>query len=342
MPDIDDNVYTLWNKQPFLRIYTLYGHRKNFFTYFCIMMKNNNGIIELNSIDAYNALYGLETLHPLVAVIDLKKAANVVNHVKMHYGIYALYLKQGVNCTLKYGRRNYDYQEGSIVSFAPGQLIGYDSDIDEIKPDVLGVLFHPDLIYGTSLGRKIDNYTFFSYEQNEALHLSLQERCIIIDCFDKIQQELEHPIDKHSRELLCVNIELLLEYCMRFYDRQFITREKINNDILQQFEQELNSYFKDDTILHNGFPTVRYFAEKCCLSPGYFGDLVKKETGKTAQEYIQNKIINISKERIIGSNQNISEIAYTLGFQYPQHFSRLFKRQVGCTPLEYRRQYDLD
>ena len=200
------------------------------------------------------------------------------------------------------------------------------------------MIFHPDLIYGTALGKKIGKYSFFSYEQNEALHLSDQEREIIMDCFHKIEVELEHPVDKHTRELLSVNIELLLDYCLRFYERQFYTREKVNNDVLIRFEQLLNDYFRNGESQVRGLPSVRYFADKVFLSPGYFGDLVKKETGKTAQEYIQGKIIELSKEYILGSQLGISQIAYSLGFQYPQHFSRLFKKLEGCTPNEFRNQ----
>src|SRR5699024_10758099 len=160
-----------------------------------------NEIIQLDSIDAYNRLYGLTTSHPLAAVIDLTKASGTVNHVRMNYGLYALFLKQGVNCTLKYGRRNYDYQEGTVVCFAPGQLVGVDSEQVELRPEVYGLLFHPDLIHGTALGRKMDRYTFFSYAQNEALHLSLKERALFMDCLNKIQAELEYPVDRHSREL---------------------------------------------------------------------------------------------------------------------------------------------
>ena len=152
-----------------------------------------NEIIQLNSVDVYDKMYGLKTLHSLVSVVDLRKATRVVNHVKMNYGVYALFLKNGTNCTLKYGRRYYDYQEGTIVSFAPGQLVGVDSDEDEISPEVYGLIFHPDLIYGTALGKKIGKYSFFSYEQNEALHLSDQEREIIMDCFHKIEVELQSP-----------------------------------------------------------------------------------------------------------------------------------------------------
>ena len=199
-----------------------------------------------------------------------------------------------------------------------------------------GLIFHPDLIHGTALGQNISKYTYFSYEQNEALHLSEQEKTIVMDCLHKIQLEMEYPVDRHSKELLSVNLELLLDYCLRFYDRQFHTREKVNSDILRKFEQHLNEYFRNGESQKNGLPSVRFFAEKAYLSPGYFGDLIKKETGKTAQEYIQSKIIDLSKQYLLGTQQSIGEIAYSLGFQYPQHFSRLFKRYVGCTPNEFR------
>lgn len=294
-------------------------------------------IIQLDSIDTYNRLYGLPTLHPLVAVVDLTKATRMLNHVKVNYGIYALFLKNGVNCTLKYGRRNYDYQEGTIVSFAPGQTVEVEMLDNEISPEVYGLLFHPDLIHGTSLGNKIGQYTFLDYAQNEALHLSEKERDIIIDCLHKIEYELDYPVDKHSRSLLNAHIELVLDYCLRFYDRQFCTRAKVNSDILTRFEQLLNDYFNGDES-KNGLPSVKFFADKICLSPGYFGDLIKKETGRTAQEYIQRKVIEQSKHRLLGSGQSVSEVAYSLGFQYPQHFIRLFKRETGVTPGEYRKQ----
>lgn len=294
-------------------------------------------IIQLDSIDTYNRLYGLLTLHPLVAVVDLTKATRMLNHVKVNYGIYALFLKNGVNCTLKYGRRNYDYQEGTIVSFAPGQTVEVEMLDNEISPEVYGLLFHPDLIHGTSLGDKIGQYTFLDYAQNEALHLSEKERDIIIDCLHKIEYELDYPVDKHSRSLLNAHIELVLDYCLRFYDRQFCTRAKVNSDILTRFEQLLNDYFNGDES-KNGLPSVKFFADKICLSPGYFGDLIKKETGRTAQEYIQRKVIEQSKHRLLGSGQSVSEVAYSLGFQYPQHFIRLFKRETGVTPGEYRKQ----
>lgn len=293
-------------------------------------------IIKMDSVDVYNELYGLEILHPLVTVVDLTKARNVVNHVRMNYGIYALYLKERKSCDIKYGRRHYDYQEGTIVCFAPGQLAQTETVEDEVRPEVYGLLFHPDLIRGTTLGRNIEKYTFFSYAVNEALHLSKSERQTIMNCLHEIQSELEHAIDKHSRELLCMNIELLLSHCLRFYERQFITREVANTDILVKFERLLAGYFQDKLPQSEGLPTVGYFADKLCLSPNYFGDLIKKETGISAIEHIQNKLMDIAKERILGTDDTMSEISYELGFQYPQHFGRLFKQKVGCTPNEYR------
>lgn len=294
-------------------------------------------IIQLDSIDTYNKLYGLSTLHPLIAVVDLTKATRMLDHVKINYGIYALFLKNGVSCTLKYGRRNYDYQEGTIVSFAPGQTVEVEMVEGEKAPEVYGLLFHPDLIHGTSLGEKISRYTFLDYAQNEALHLSEMERGIIMDCLHKIEYELSYPVDKHSRSLLNAHIELVLDYCLRFYDRQFCTRAKVNSDILARFEQLLNDYFSGEEAKQNGLPSVKFFADKVFLSPGYFGDLIRKETGRTAQEYIQRKVIEQSKHRLLGSTMSVSEVAYSLGFQYPQHFIRLFKRETGETPGEYRK-----
>lgn len=296
--------------------------------------------MQLDTVDKYNKLYGLETLHPLVSVIDLTKATKGVNHLQMNYGIYALFLKEGKSCEIKYGRREYDYQEGTIVSFAPGQVVEVNMTEDEIRPKVYGLIFHPDLIRGTSLGHDIKNYGFFSYSSNEALHLSERERQVIVDCFTKIRTELEHAIDKHSKQLIVMNIELLLGYCMRFYERQFITRSNPNRDILTKFETLVNDYVQNGVAKENGLPSVKYFADKIYLSPNYFGDLVKQETGKSAQEYIQAKLMDFAKESIASTNLTMSEIAYELGFKYPQHFGRLFKKKVGVTPNEYRKSID--
>lgn len=295
-------------------------------------------VIMLENVDQYNSLYGLETLHPLVSVVDLTKATKSVNHIQMNYGVYALFLKLAKSCDIKYGRQTYDYQEGTIVCFAPGQTVGVESLTDEVSQEVYGILFHPDLIRGTSLGKTIKDYTFFSYSVHEALHLSDMERDIVMDCLKKISIELEHAIDKHSKALIAMNIELLLNYCMRFYERQFITRSTANQDALTKFERLMDEYFHSNLPVLEGLPSVKYFADKVYLSPNYFGDMIKKETGKTPQEHIQDKILDLAKEHIAGTGETISEIAYALGFQYPQHLNRLFKRRVGCTPNEYRLQ----
>ncbi len=296
-----------------------------------------DNVIKLNNVDDYSRLFGIETLHPLVNVVNLRDATQLPNHFKVNYGIYALYLKDTRCGDIRYGRQVYDYDEGTVVSFAPGQIAEVEMAEDH-TPSALGIMFHPDFIKGTSLGKDIKQYTFFSYESTEALHLSDDERSIFTDCMAKIRAELTHPIDKHSRKLVVRNIELLLDYCMRFYERQFTTRTRANHDVLSRFETLLDEYFANGMPQEEGLPTVRYFADKVCLSPNYFGDLIKKETGKTAQEYIQNKLIDIAKEMILGTDKTVSEIAYDLGFQYSQHFNRIFKKNVGSTPTEYRRQ----
>ena len=293
-------------------------------------------ILNLNNVDLYNQIYGLETLHPLVTVIDLNKATRQMTYTHWNYGVYALYLKLEKACDIKYGRQTYDYQEGTVVCFAPGQTTETTLTTDRVQLNVLGILFHPDLLHGTSLGKTIKKYTFFSYEVNEALHLSLEERRIVADCLNKIATELEHPIDKHSRRLITAHIGVLLDYCLRFYDRQFTTRSEQNRDVIVRFERLLDEYFESSMPQSEGLPSVRYFAEKVFLSPNYFGDMVRKQTGKTASEYIQTKIIERAKENLLSSDKTTSQIALELGFQYPQHLSRMFKRIVGCTPNEFR------
>lgn len=294
-----------------------------------------DGIIKLDSVDRYNKLFGLETRHPLVSVVDLSKATKWPMRSSFNYGIYALFLKD-VKCgNIIYGRQYYDYQDGTVVCFAPGQVTDIEMD-PNVRPAAHGLLFHPDLIRGTALGQEIRRYTFFSYETNEALHLSEQERQTVMDCLGKIEAELEHAIDKHSRRLITANIGLLLDYCMRFYERQFTTRIEVNKDIVIRFEQLLDEYFDGDTPQQEGLPSVKYFADKVCLSPNYFGDMIRRQTGQTASEYIQNKLVDRAKEALLSSGKTMSQIAYDLGFQYPQHFSRMFKRIAGCTPNEFR------
>jgi AraC family transcriptional regulator, transcriptional activator of pobA len=288
-----------------------------------------------NTINDYNVFNNNETLHPLVSVVDLSKAS-LRSGSKMYFGFYTVFLKD-VKCgDLIYGRHTYDYQEGTLVFIAPGQVAGINSNGEIYQPKGYALIFHSDLIHGTSLGRHIQDYTFFGYQSNEALHLSERERKIVLDSFSKIQYELEHAIDKHSKKLIVDNIELFLNYCVRFYDRQFITRDNINFGILERFELLLNEYYQSDRPQTIGLPSVAFCAGDLNLSPSYFGDLIKKATGKTAQEYIQSKIIDIAKEKIFDNSKSVGQIAYELGFKYPQHFTRLFKQRVGQSPHEYR------
>jgi AraC-like DNA-binding protein len=287
------------------------------------------------TINDYNVFNNNETLHPLVSVVDLSKASPRQGS-RMYFGFYTIFLKD-VKCgDLVYGRQTYDYQEGTLVFLAPGQVAGVNSNGETYQPKGYALVFDADLIHGTSLGKHIQDYTFFSYQSNEALHLSERERKIVLDCFSKIEYELERSIDKHSKNLIVSNIELFLDYCIRFYDRQFIIRENVHKGALEKFEYLLNEYYQSGKPQTEGLPSVAFCANELHLSSSYFGDLVKKETGKTAQEYIQSKVIDVAKEKIFDLNKSVSEIAYELGFKYPQHFTRLFKQKVGQSPNEYR------
>lgn len=291
--------------------------------------------VHFKTIAEYNAFNNHQTIHPLVSVLDFSKA-NKRTGSKMYFDLYCVFLKE-VKCgDLKYGREYYDYQEGTLVFISPGQIIDVENKVDYYQPAGNGLVFHPDMLLGTSLGKAIAEYSFFSYNTNEALHLSPKERDLVLDLFSKIDTELHQSIDKHSKKVIASNIELLFNHCDRFYDRQFITRETVNKGIIEKFEDLLNSYFASDKPYALGFPSVAYCADQLHFSAKYFGDLIKKETGSTAQEYIQNKIIDIAKNKIYGSRKTISEIAYELGFKYPQHLNRLFKQRVGLTPNEFR------
>ncbi len=293
---------------------------------------------DLVKVDDYCSKFNLSSLHPLVSVHDLSEGTwhgQVYAHA-VRYHFYGIFLKQGEGCILKYGRQNYDYQDGTLVFLAPGQLVNIGHIDNNFKPSGHALLFHPDLLWGTHLAKTMTEYTFFSYQFHEALHVSKKERQFVLDLFDKIRAELSQGIDKHSKELVVANIELFLKYCIRFYDRQFITREKENLGVIQRFENSLNSYIQAGKAKDLGTPSVSYFAEEQNLSSNYFGDLIKKETGKSANEHIQDKIIEIAKHKIFDPDKSMSEIAYELGFKYPQHFSRLFKKKVGHSPQEFR------
>lgn len=292
-------------------------------------------ILKFETVSQYNVFNNHETLHPLVSVIDFSKAQPRKLR-RSYFGFYAVLLKD-VKCgDMRYGKNLYDYQEGTLVFVAPGQIVGIETSEEIYQPKGHGVVFHPDLIKGTSLGRHIDDYTFFSYNVTEALHVSERERQLVLDTFSKIKDELEHGVDKHSKTLIADNIELLLNYCVRFYDRQFITRDNAHKGILERFEALLNNFFSSDKPHTVGLPSVAYCAGELNLSPNYFGDLIKKETGKSAHEYIQLKLIDVAKEKFFDASKSVSEIAYELGFKYPQHFTRVFKQYAGMSPQEYR------
>jgi len=297
-------------------------------------------VYKFDTVREYNALNNHETLHPLVSVIDFSKSKPWSwpggKTIKVNYGLYCIFLKE-IKCgDLKYGCNYYDYQEGSLVFISPGQMVEIEDFGQNFQPQGYALMFHSDMIHGTALGRHIQDYSFFGYQSNEALHLSKMERQIVLDCFSKIQYELERAIDRHSKRLIVSNIEMVLNYCVRFYDRQFITRDTVHKGILERFENLLNDYYQSDKPQTIGLPSVASCASELNLSPNYFGDLIKKETGKTAQEYIQSKVIDVSKEKIFDQNKSVSQIAYELGFKYPQHFTRLFKQRVGQSPNEYR------
>ncbi len=288
-----------------------------------------------DSVAKYNVYGGQRTLHPLVSVLDLSQAP-VSSISKMTMGIYNIVFKDK-NCgTLGYGKSVYDYEEGSLVFFSPGQVVRPHNTNGFHKPMGYALAFHPDILFRTSLGKRFADFTFFQYSSSEALHLSDEERKTVLECFANIKREISHPIDKHTKNMIVSNLELLLNYCVRFYDRQFITREKLNAGILVRFEKLLYDYFQSDLPLELGLPTVNYCAERLFLSPNYFGDLIKKETGISAQEHIHNKIIEVSKLKFYEDSKTLSTIAMELGFKTSQHFSKLFKQKTGMTPLEYR------
>lgn len=292
-------------------------------------------IVTADNIQQYNQFFGVKTLHPQVGIIHFNRSENQPTH-KMTFGFYALYLVKTVGITMDYGKTQYDFNDGTVICLAPGQTIGVHRMPGGPVPEAIGLMFHPDLLYGTTLAQRIKQFTFFSYTSNEALHLSSDECGIIQNYMEYIERELNHPIDNFSRQLFVSNIEVLLNYCMRFYERQFASREKLNNDVLARFEQLLNGYWDSGAAKLHGLPTVKYFADKLCLSPNYFGDLIKSVAGRSAQECIQSQITEMAKEAILNPRLNTKQIADMLGFQYPQHFSRFFKKQVGCTPKEYR------
>lgn len=294
-------------------------------------------IQKIETIEQYNRMFGAETKHPLVTVVEVKDYAPAIGELTqtVKYGLYAVFLKQGVGCRLRYGREQYDYQAGSIVTMAPGQVVTTEFQEGE-HSSWKALLFHPDLLFGTPLAERIREYGFFGYDQREALHVSDDERRTIEDTFQHIQNELEHAIDKHSSQLLTVYMQLVLDYCLRFYDRQFITRHKVNSSLISRFERLVDDYLASENLMLKGQPTVGWCASELCLSANYFGDLVRKELGSTAKDFITGKIIAKAKQELRGSDAPITIISEHLGFSSVSHFTRLFKAHTGQTPSEYR------
>lgn len=296
-------------------------------------------LVQLKTIsDLYRFLKLGYAEHPLIAVVDFSK---VIEHtpeeIRIKTDFYSIMFKNYCKNHLRYGRKTLDFQDGSLVCIAPNRVITIDNDIEK-KENMMGwgLFFHPDLIRDSALGNKIKAYSFFSYEISEALHLSEKEKQLLYDCIIKIQGELTQNIDGYSQALIISNVELLLNYCARYYGRQFITRKPANLEIITRVEKLLKDYFEKEDHRNEGMPSVKYLANKMNVSPGYLSDVLKKETGLSAQDHIHYFVIEQAKNILIQTNQSVSEIAYALGFEYPQYFSRLFKQKTGKTPLEYR------
>lgn len=290
-----------------------------------------------DSIQQVNDFYGVPTLHPMVSILHLDRAeAEEVTKYQVHYGIYAIWLKETKGCNLSYGRTPYDFDAQTVTSFEPGQMVTVEITHQSVRPRCVALLFHPDFLNRTQLGRNIQRYEFFSYSSTEALHLSDTEVDTFKQVLHMIEAELHHPIDNHTRELMVSNIELLLNYCLRFYDRQFVTREEINHSVVKQFDGLLKEYIRNKAE-KEGLPNVGYFADKCCLTAGYFGQLVKTETGRTAKDFINDRLLTTAKEFLNDDRLTVQQISSRLSFEYPQHFVRFFKHHTGMTPNEYRK-----
>ena len=301
----------------------------------------NEELFQLESITQAHKAAGLpKPKHPLVSVVktkDLRPTLDI-NGLRVVNHLYQITLKDTRWGSVRYGKSSYDYEEGTLSFTAPGQvtMLEGDSPIEVKDSKGWALIFHPDLIRKSTLGERIDSYSFFNYEVNEALHLSEEELVTLEDLLGKIVQEYSRYTDKHSQHLIIANIELFLDYCTRFYDRQFYSRANLNSDIVSKFERLLKEYFNNGKVVENGIPTVSYCAKALNLSTNYLSDLLKKETGKTAQEHIHLFILEKAKNKLLNSNDSVSDIAYDLGFEYPQHFSQLFKSKTGISPKEYR------
>jgi AraC-like DNA-binding protein len=289
--------------------------------------------------DVYRFFNLTQTLkHPLVTVVDFNEADEQVEEdTRISGDYYCLLFKRYEGNNVRYGRKVVDFNNGSLMCIAPNQVLELETNMNGCTPkEGWGVFFHLDLIRNTPLGDKMKSYTFFSYETSESLHMSEKEKAIFYDCVEKLESELQENIDVHSQNIIVSNIELLLNYCTRFYGRQFLTRKSVSTPVVAQVERLLINYFNAGKIREQGLPTVKYLADKVNLSAGYLSDLLKKETGKNAQDHIHYYLIEEAKNLLLGTERSVGEVAYQLGFEYPQYFNKLFKQKTGCTPVEFR------
>ena len=295
-------------------------------------------IIHTKSIAEIRAVFGLDKpTHPLITILDTEKLAYREETVGKRFSsdLYCIALKDS-NCGIDYGRNSYDFDDGVLIFTAPKQVIKVKKtqELNQVKGWML--YFHPDLIRNTALGSKIDAYNFFNYEVHEALHLSENEQNTLNQIVQLIQDEIKERIDNHSQQVLVSNIELLLNYSKRFYQRQFNTRSANNIDIVSRVELLLKGYYSKNQLIEKGQPTIQYLADHCHLSASYLSDLLAKETGRSAKDHINDFLVDKAKHLLLSSTDSISGIAYTLGFNYPHYFGRLFKQKTGKTPQEYR------
>ena len=296
-------------------------------------------IVRVNGISEVHKTFGYATpKHPLVSVLPITDEMTNYDYGDFSYtmDLFSISLKQGINGSLTYGRNSYDFQEGTILFTKPDQVIKIENSEEMSGSSGWTLMFHPDLIRKSELGRTIDKYAFFGYEVNEALHLSEDEINSLTELTEKIKKEYEQSIDRHSQELIISNIKMLLDYCTRYYDRQFYTRTNLNQDYVSKFERVLKDYYDNTRELELGLPTVKYLAAEIGMSSSYLSELLKKEVGRSAQDQINHFIIERAKTLLLSTSDSISEIAYGLGFQYPQGFSKMFKKKTGKTPAEYR------
>ncbi|MDO4160594.1 MAG: helix-turn-helix domain-containing protein [Prevotellaceae bacterium] len=292
-------------------------------------------IIIVNHIREYGDMIGAQTLHPLVNVIDFSTLPPIRSiSMRRLIGYYAIYIK-GHNIRLHYGNGTYEYKEGALVFMAPGQVVGAEDDGEYHKIKGYVLMFHPDLLNGTYLSRLMSRYTYFSYDTNEALSPTDEERALLIDCFKRIETELRRN-EEYSIQIVIDHIKLVLDYCLRFYGRQFTARQVQNNDILVRFEQLLNEYWKSELPAKEGLPTVQYCSERLCISTNYFNDLIHKLTGISALKMIHRKMAEVAKEKLADTTKNINGVASELGFQQSQNFISWFKKTEGYTPNKYR------